>query len=204
MKPALQIALLAFSSVVHAASFDCSKASSFVEHAICTESQLSQLDDRLSRSYNNALAATRDPDALRFEQRTWLAESRNTCVDVGCLTRAYNERLAILEAKPDTSARPTTGASRKQTARDSAETKNEASFFGKLAAMIGSVISGIAQFFLVCGAIVCIAGLAMMPKGDKRFTTGYKENAVPTWQTPAAIGGGLAAGASALLIKLFG
>jgi uncharacterized protein len=50
-----------------AASFDCAKASSFVEKAICSDKQLSSMDDQLARLYK-AARATGGNAALDAEQ----------------------------------------------------------------------------------------------------------------------------------------
>jgi uncharacterized protein len=47
--------ILLFASWAHAAGFDCTKASTLVEKAICSDSELSKLDDLLMISYKEAL-----------------------------------------------------------------------------------------------------------------------------------------------------
>ena len=86
-------AILAYSSPVFAASFDCAKASSLVENAICSDSQLSDLDELLNRSYKQALANALNVNALKSEQRAWLKNLRNKCQDSLCLRRVYKERI---------------------------------------------------------------------------------------------------------------
>lgn len=95
------IALLALAAAVpaHAASFDCSKARTQVEKRICTDPELSQLDERLHRHF----AAARQPlgrgaDCLTQLQRDWLRRERNACKDSACLERVYLRRLAELQA----------------------------------------------------------------------------------------------------------
>lgn len=81
-----------------AASFDCSKASTFVEKTICADEELSSLDVKLADAYNTAIAGTSDKVALRDEQRLWLRETRDKCNNVDCLNKVYRLRIAILEA----------------------------------------------------------------------------------------------------------
>lgn len=85
------------------ASFDCIKAGSAPEKAICSDVALARLDRRLSDSYAQALSFASDDaakNAIRAEQRTWIGE-RNACgADVACLASAYEARLAALEASP--------------------------------------------------------------------------------------------------------
>ncbi len=86
--------ILLFASWTHAAGFDCSKASTLVEKAICSDSELSKLDDLLTISYKEALRNISDTDKLKSEQRNWLSNTRNKCQDADCLKRAYNKRIS--------------------------------------------------------------------------------------------------------------
>lgn len=79
-----------------AAGFDCSKASTAVEKAICGDAKLSSLDEELSAIYSKALSSAVDRDAMKAEQRRWLAQGRNKCVDALCLEEAYRVRFAEL------------------------------------------------------------------------------------------------------------
>lgn len=88
-------ALAFFSSAAHAASFDCTKASNFVEKAICTDSILGKLDDALSENYKYMLASNIGDGArkdLRATQKQWLSE-RNKCTSNKCVTEAYRKRI---------------------------------------------------------------------------------------------------------------
>jgi uncharacterized protein len=63
-----------------AASFDCKKASTDVEHAICDDPKLNMLDEQISDHYHHLLSesvAAKVPD-IRAAQRTWLA-GRDGC-----------------------------------------------------------------------------------------------------------------------------
>lgn len=81
----------------HAASFDCTKASSHVERLICAENELSRLDDDLAVVYRAASAAPDAAEQVRRDQRQWLA-ARNACSDSACIKSAYVRRLAALPA----------------------------------------------------------------------------------------------------------
>jgi uncharacterized protein len=85
-------------AAVYAASFNCTKATTFVEKAICADAALSDLDDQVGQSYKRALTHTKEPETLRAQQRTWLHKQRNTCQDVPCLRQAYVSRLTALDA----------------------------------------------------------------------------------------------------------
>lgn len=93
---ALLIALAAAASA-HGASFNCQAAHSPVEHRICDDAALSQLDTQLNDAYHAALAQAADAGTLAREQRAWLA-TRNRCADAACLDQAYHARLAALQA----------------------------------------------------------------------------------------------------------
>lgn len=89
------ISIVFISSVSYAASFDCSKASTFVEKAICEDTLMGKLDDILSENYNKILAGNIGKESvkdLKATQRKWLSE-RNKCTDNECLTEAYRRRI---------------------------------------------------------------------------------------------------------------
>jgi uncharacterized protein YecT (DUF1311 family) len=91
-KSVLVLAILALASGGQAASFDCTKASSLAEKVICSDRELSDLDDSLSLSYRNALANFDDASEIKVSQRNWLRK-RNLCKDKACLKQAYVQRL---------------------------------------------------------------------------------------------------------------
>jgi uncharacterized protein YecT (DUF1311 family) len=82
------------------ASFDCQKAGTATEKAICSNIPLARLDRSLADSYAQALSwASDDAEKTRIRdaQRTWIGE-RNACGgDIGCLTSAYDARLKALQ-----------------------------------------------------------------------------------------------------------
>ena len=87
---------LAWSTAAGAASFDCAKAQSRIEKAICADAEVSDLDEYLGRYYSAARSALgRGADCLRADQTQWL-RTRNACADAACLKKVYLERLAEL------------------------------------------------------------------------------------------------------------
>lgn len=86
---------LVLSCTVHAASFDCAKAQTRVEKLICSDAELSKLDDDLTAAYTTALKSDDKVTSIRQTQRQWLKD-RNSCTDANCLIGAYAERLAAL------------------------------------------------------------------------------------------------------------
>lgn len=78
-----------------AASFDCSKASTMVEKNICSNHELSVLDEILNAAYHRTLVTSVNEQDIKRSQQTWLNE-RNACFDSECLTRVYEERIEWL------------------------------------------------------------------------------------------------------------
>jgi uncharacterized protein len=90
------LALLAATSSAHAASFDCTTAKTFVEHAICDNPDLSAKDDVLAPLYRS-LRRNDGTGAVVKAQREWVAR-RNTCQTVVCVSGLYDQRLTELRA----------------------------------------------------------------------------------------------------------
>ena len=85
-----------------AASFDCAKAKSPVEKAICSDAELSKLDEELARAYKAAVQDYPVVDYVRTRQREWLKDNSN-CEKgklVGCLKERYHPQIKqLLDAK---------------------------------------------------------------------------------------------------------
>jgi uncharacterized protein len=81
---------------VHAASFNCSKASTEVERLICNDAALSKLDEELDRQYSEALKNKWSEKLIPYYQKLWLKE-RNLCKDATCLHDSYLQRIAELK-----------------------------------------------------------------------------------------------------------
>ncbi|MBB1075844.1 DUF1311 domain-containing protein [Rhodoferax sp. 4810] len=111
----LAIAMFALTSISHAASFDCDQAATLVENAICSDDDLSSLDEQLMRTYQQALAVVSDPSALKTRQRTWLKTVRNRCPDAACLFGAYQNRIAKLASVVHSNSGNETASSRRAT-----------------------------------------------------------------------------------------
>ncbi len=96
---ALLIILLAASyNPVQAASFNCARASSDSERAICANAELGKLDEELAQTYRALLKSAGKSSVieLKTEQADWLS-ARNRCgADVQCLATSYQSRLAVL------------------------------------------------------------------------------------------------------------
>ena len=81
---------------VEAASFNCTNAQSFSETAVCSDPELSRLDDTLAEAYKAALKAVPDQKVLQYEQKHWL-QIRDSCTTASCLREAYERRLKSLK-----------------------------------------------------------------------------------------------------------
>ena len=82
----------------HTASYDCTRATTATEIAVCDNSSLNRMDEDLAVQYRSLLnqLPPRRADALRDDQRSWLV-ARNSCgADVRCLRARYEERIARL------------------------------------------------------------------------------------------------------------
>lgn len=99
MKRIVWIALgwLVLTLSAHAASFDCAKAASKIEKLICSDDELSKLDETLSKTYQQALARSGDDKPQEIaEQRSWLKITHMSCKDAACLKDHYSERIHYL------------------------------------------------------------------------------------------------------------
>lgn len=81
-------------------SFDCRKAITPVERAICGDPALAAIDRELGRAFSDRLAVSGDQrQAVLTEQREWLRERDQNCQDqVSCLTNWTNDRIAALRS----------------------------------------------------------------------------------------------------------
>jgi uncharacterized protein len=98
----LALALMAAGSA-HAASFDCKKAATAVEKAICADKGLGGLDEQVGESYRKLIdgAPSADVPALRDAQRSWLKQ-RNQCAPAEldtCLAESMKRRVKVLHTE---------------------------------------------------------------------------------------------------------
>lgn len=96
-----------------AASFDCAKAATPFEKAICDNPDLSAADDRLAKTYQTAIGGLGETAlaAMRTDQRAWLDHARRACTTnaqpltsgsydergVSCLATLFSSRSDLLE-----------------------------------------------------------------------------------------------------------
>jgi len=88
-------------------SYDCAKAASEVEQAICHTEELAGLDETLGRTYKSLLTQlpAAEQASLRVEQRAWLAARDKECLIykswVGCLREVYEKRIEELKKRQE-------------------------------------------------------------------------------------------------------
>ena len=93
------LAGLAISSSAEAASFDCTKAKTADEIAICQTRILSDLDTQMATLYGVRMQIPMlmgAKGAAQDEQRAFLAERGACGGDVTCIQQAYLNRIAVL------------------------------------------------------------------------------------------------------------
>lgn len=118
-------------------SFDCARARTPPEQAICESAELSQLDAKMSAVFEAALFATvneSETDAARSAQRDFMAQRDRCGSDSACLTQAYSERLSALAA----AASPVLGQEANASGSPSSQTADLAALRG-LPAGINSI-----------------------------------------------------------------
>lgn len=83
-----------FASNIQAASFDCSKAATYVENEVCNNIAFSKMDEILADKYVFLLESINDEKKANLKdlQRKWLL-SRNKCKNSECIEIAYRERI---------------------------------------------------------------------------------------------------------------
>ena len=88
--------LTAFSVDIYAASFDCAKAKSRAEILVCSDSELSSIDDDLAKNYLKAKSLASSPAEFKAQgEREW-KNRETTCIDKRCLLAWYSQRRSQL------------------------------------------------------------------------------------------------------------
>ena len=97
-----------------ALAFDCGKAKTATEKAICSNDALKKLDDDLQGAWNDLAGklGAGELKSLRTSQRAWLKQRDERCgygsetEKVDCLTRMIGERYALLAGTPGSGPGP--------------------------------------------------------------------------------------------------
>jgi uncharacterized protein YecT (DUF1311 family) len=80
-------------------SFDCQRAQTPSESAICADRQLSSIDKIMADAYKKIVAVADNAESIRRDQASWRNEQRNVCgQDETCLLLAYGDRILALTA----------------------------------------------------------------------------------------------------------
>lgn len=99
--------IIAHTSVyAQVASFDCKRASTATEHAICKTPALGARDLKMASYYQilqeahpavGGMAYREFRDNIHGEQSKWMKSERDICrSSIDCLTRAYDQRIKAL------------------------------------------------------------------------------------------------------------
>jgi len=103
--PALTLTAVcaAFAMPAAAASFDCRKARTADEKAICADRALNDQDVRVDQLYGitRHLVPMGGRGAIMDDQRAWLADRHACGANRVCLARSYDRRLAELNRVMD-------------------------------------------------------------------------------------------------------
>lgn len=86
---------LGTTNLSHAASFDCSKATTKTEIAICNDPELSTLDERMGLVW----VQTNGRIGIQ-KQKDWLIK-RDQCKDIQCLKKSILKRISFLQKVAD-------------------------------------------------------------------------------------------------------
>ncbi|HGM6985443.1 DUF1311 domain-containing protein [Serratia marcescens] len=96
---ALLFTALAAPLAAQAASFDCTKAASRDERAICANRTLNDLDVQMATKYQflRGLFAMGARGAMQDSQQDWLTKRQQCGTDTTCLLQSYRTRIAELD-----------------------------------------------------------------------------------------------------------
>ncbi len=95
----LMISLMGSISIAHAASFNCERAQTKTEHAVCAHLSLNDADVKMATTYNiiRKLVPMGTRGVIQDQQVKWL-QLRDQCQDnVNCLTEVYKMRQQKLD-----------------------------------------------------------------------------------------------------------
>ena len=92
-------ATLAAPLASQAASFDCARARSPMEKLICSDNNLSSMDEQLNAAFKDAVARSDAKPLMTTWQRGWLKSYDLTqCKDAKCLGIEFGKRIALLKS----------------------------------------------------------------------------------------------------------
>lgn len=80
---------------IQAASFDCAKAGTKVEHIICDNPDISKLDDEMDAAFKAVLLEKIQANSVKQLQKKWIRK-RNQCTDSACVKAEYISQIRDL------------------------------------------------------------------------------------------------------------
>ncbi|MDR2080500.1 MAG: lysozyme inhibitor LprI family protein [Campylobacteraceae bacterium] len=88
-------------TLLFSASFDCKKATTDIEKLICSDEELSKLDDELGKAYKELLDKVNknDKEIIRQQQRDWIRDRRHE--DIIDVKYAYHHRIVDIRLYSD-------------------------------------------------------------------------------------------------------
>ncbi|SEB96415.1 lysozyme inhibitor LprI family protein [Bradyrhizobium erythrophlei] len=115
----LLFAILMTGDVAYAAGFKCTGALQKDEKVVCSDEDLSRLDDQLNSVYQEALTANFETaDKVRSDQRAFLVSRRACAINAGCMRSLYSARIDELSRpqifEPEKKAQDSTLAAQAQ------------------------------------------------------------------------------------------
>lgn len=93
----LTVSLILIPHFSYSASFDCNLAKTNIENIICSEPEVSRLDEKLSSIYSHAMDKLKNTKDLKKDQLNWMKE-RDMCETKDCIIHAYTHRVDAIEA----------------------------------------------------------------------------------------------------------
>ncbi|MCK5697440.1 MAG: DUF1311 domain-containing protein [Gammaproteobacteria bacterium] len=91
----VSISLSILSTSTMAASFNCTKASTKIEHAICNDIKLSEKDSEMGMAYKTVSTHT----GIKQSQRHWISQRNKNCGDnTDCLYSEIEKRISVLNS----------------------------------------------------------------------------------------------------------
>lgn len=101
-KAGLGVALAMLAPWAHGAGFDCAKAGTGVEKAICAAPKVSAADGQLGEAFKAALENHPDQaDALKLDQRHWLASRDAALSTYSSIKEAEGSVLTLYQSRID-------------------------------------------------------------------------------------------------------
>jgi uncharacterized protein len=80
-------------------TIDCTSQLSKAEKLVCSDTGLIAVDSVVATAYKQALAVSANADFQRQIQLSWQQNVRDSCQDLACLRKVYDDRLSDLDLR---------------------------------------------------------------------------------------------------------